>query len=316
MKAIIYSQYGKADVLKLAEVEPPVLKPNTVVVKNYASSVNPIDWKIRSGLLRPLSGIKPPIRCGSDFAGEIVQLGLGASRFKVGDRVYGFVSPIKGGAYAQQLCVPEKQLAMMPELLNYADAGVIPLAGLTAYTVLKKIAALKPNDRIVINGCSGGVGVMAIQLAKVLGAYVIGICSDKNHQLALSLGVDEIVDYQRNPDLKGIEKIDVFFDVVSNRTPAKIKNLLTADGIYVNTLPRLPALVGNVLVNLFARQKSYTVLVKPSGLLLADLNQWLVTGQLKAVIEKSYLLSDMVSAQQHSEAGHVCGKLAVRIDSV
>ena len=193
MKAVSYKRYGRADVLNLVEVAEPVLKWGHVLIRNYASSVNPIDWKLRSGMLRPLSGFTPPARCGCDFAGEVIRVAEGCSQFKVGDSVFGFLHPLRGGAYAEKIAIDEKLLTLIPSKLTHAEAAVVPLAGLTAYDAMTRVVKLEANQRIIINGCTGGVGSMAVQIAKIIGAYVIGVCSHKNHSLALELGADEVV---------------------------------------------------------------------------------------------------------------------------
>ena len=313
MKAISYSQYGSAEVLKLTNAPQPILKPHMVRIRNHASSINPIDWKIRSGQLKLLSGMRPPAFCGSDFAGEVIEVGSKVQNYTIGDRVYGFVNPLKGGGFAEELCVAADLIAPIPDNINMAEAGVIPLTGLTAYTALTQLANVKKNDRVVIHGCSGGVGVMAIQIAKALGAYVIGVCSSSNKQLAFSLGADEVIDYNANPSLSGIAPIHVFFDVVSSFSAKGVQHMLDQGGIYINTLPKPATLLGQALCNRMKKQKQYTVLVKPHGAHLEKFNQWLATGKIHPVIEKSYPLQEIAFAHEHSEAGHVKGKLSIVI---
>ena len=212
MQAVTYSHYGSSDTLTISTVDQPVLKPGCVLIKNFASSINPIDWKIRSGHLRPLSGFKPPKRCGSDFAGEIIAVADATSSFKIGDKVYGFNSPIKGGGFAEYVVANTKHIGLIPNKLDFTDAGVIPLSALTALDALSGIANLQSGQRVIINGCSGGVGTFAVQIAKALGAYVIGVCSSSNHALAHSLGADEVLDYTTPEYLRDIKHIDLFFD--------------------------------------------------------------------------------------------------------
>jgi len=313
MQAIVYKKYGTADVLECQTVPLPTIKKGFVRIQNEFSSINPIDWKIRAGQLRPLSGITPPQRCGSDVAGTVIELGTGVTRFNLGDRVYGFVNPIGGGAFAEQVCVSEKKLALIPDSLTFEQAAVIPLAGLTAYDALTRVSAVQSGECVLINGCAGGVGVMAVQIAKILGAYVIGVCSAGNRALALSIGVDEVVDYQQHPALDPVDSVDVFFDVVSNRSFSAMRFLLSERGRYVNTLPNPKGLLLNPLLNLFHRQQSKTVMVKSSGAALSRLNVWIDAGNLKPIIESTYSMSDMARAQNKSEAGHVKGKLAIQI---
>ena len=315
MQALTYSKYGDEHVLELSEVPVPRLGEQDVLINNHYSSINPIDWKIRRGMLRPLSGWSPPKRCGSDFAGKVIAVGTKVQQYHVGDRVYGFVNPIKGGGFSQQLAVPQSQLALIPDDITDQQAGVIPLAALTAFTALKKLARLCCDQRVLINGGSGGVGVMAVQIAKQMGAKVIAVCSEKNRSLLLSLGADDVLDYQQPDYLKSVKNIDVFFDVVSLANFQHVQSCLTDAGIYIKTLPHPITWICDVIHNWRSRQKRMTVLVKPDGSMLHELNEWLSKGQVRPVIERVYPLAQCALAQKHSEAGHVQGKLAIDIQS-
>ena len=253
MQAVHYQRYGDPSVLHIVTVSQPKLQPGHVLIENHASSVNPIDWKIRKGMLKPLSGFTPPKRCGSDFAGVIVAKHPSVTEFNVGDSVYGFVDPLKGGAYAEYLVADQNVLATIPSSLDFKQAAVIPLAALTAFESLTRLGKTKAGNRVVINGCSGGVGSFAVQIAKALGAYVIGVCSEKNHALALELGADKVLDYHQPNHLNELKDLNVFFDTVSSQSLAKIKHTLTKDGTYIYTTPGIQSFVKDPLCNLFRR---------------------------------------------------------------
>lgn len=311
MKAVHYKRYGNPNVLEIITVDKPKLKPGHVLIQNHASSVNPIDWKIRKGMLRPISGFTPPTRCGSDFAGVIVDTHPSVKRYRVGDKVYGFLNPLKGGAYAEYLVADQNTLATIPASLDFEHAAVIPLAGLTAFESLTRIGKTQPGNRVVINGCSGGVGTFAVQIAKALGAYVIGVCSKKKHAVAMELGADEVIDYHQPNHLRNLRDINVFFDVVSSQSLPLIKHTLTRNGVYIHTHPGIHSLCKEPLCNLFSNQKSLSILVKPNGQSLETLNQWVESGQLYPLIEACYHLSDIKEAQKNSENNRVTGKLAI-----
>ncbi len=311
MKAVHYKRYGDPNVLEIITVDKPKLKPGHVLIQNHASSVNPIDWKIRKGMLRPISGFTPPSRCGSDFAGVIVDTHPSVKRYRAGDRVYGFVNPLKGGAYAQYLVADQNVLATIPASLDFEHAAVIPLAGLTAFESLTRIGKTQPGNRVVINGCSGGVGTFAVQIAKALGAHVIGICSEKKHAVAMELGADEVIDYHQPDHLQTLRDINVFFDTVSSQSLAKIKHTLTKNGTYIYTLPEIKSFVKEPFCNLFNNQKSLPILVKPNGQSLETLSQWVESGQLSPKIEAFYHLNNIQEAQKQSENNRVTGKIAI-----
>jgi len=300
-------------VLQIVDVAEPSIKKGQVLIRNFASSVNPIDWKIRSGMLRPLSGMFPPFRCGCDFAGEIIDMASDVTGFAMGDRVFGFLSPLKPGAYAELVAVDAALLAHIPNNLSYTEAAVVPLAGLTAYDALTRVVPLAAGQRIIINGCSGGVGTMAIQIAKIIGADVVGVCSHKNHALALELGADEAIDYHENPKFRGVGSADVFFDVVGSRSLSTVQSVLKTNGVYVHTLPELKTFLIDPLLNVSSKQKSRVVMVKSSGVSLQVLSEWMSNHLLKPVIERGYSLEEISAAQVHSETGRTKGKVSVVI---
>lgn len=314
MKQIFYRKYGSTDSIELGSSDEPSVSTGTMIVRNYASSVNPIDWKIRAGQLRPLSGLLSPGAAGCDFAGEVEVVAPGVTQFKPGDRVYGFLFPLKGGAYAEHVAVPVGCAALIPPNLNFEEAGVVPLSGLTAYDALTRVTQLKEGHRVIINGCSGGVGTMALQIAKILGAYVIGVCSKKNHSLAMELGADEVIDYHENPTLSGTSPVDILFDVVGSQPLSISSPLLKEDGIHVHTLPELKTFVIDPLMNVLSKKKTRPVIVKPNGQSLDNLSKWIEAGLLKPHIGASFSLENMREAQALSETGRAVGKISIQID--
>lgn len=311
MQAITISQYGDPARLKLSNLPTPTPKDNEILIENHGSSVNPIDWKIRNGSLRLISGIiRPPSMLGSDFAGVIIKVGKNVKRYKTGDRIYGFVNPLKGGAYAEKLCVTADQCALIPESLPTTEAATIPLAALTAYQALCHIAQLKPGQWIAINGCSGGVGVMATQIATALGANVIGICSAKNHKLARTLGAIETIDYTQQTTLSSSNLCDVFFDVVGNQCHNPLHHIIKPNNSkYITTLPNLKT----SLLSCFTKRQH--VMAKPNSKDLQAINQMVNNKQIKTIIDQSYDLIDIAKAHAKSETGRVVGKLNIKISN-
>src|SRR5215467_663701 len=201
MNAVIAERYGGPEVLELADVPVPKLGPNGVLVQVHASSVNPIDWKLRSGHLKALMDFVFPVIWGTDFAGVVTETGSGVTFFKPGDEVYGFkdgrVAKTYRGTYAEFAVVPEKVAARKPANLTHEEAAAIPLAAVTAWQVLVTTGRLKPGNRVLIHAGAGGVGTFAIQIAKALGAYVAATAGTHNQDFLRQLGADMPIDYEK-----------------------------------------------------------------------------------------------------------------------
>ena len=236
MKAIVIRGYGAAEVLQYEDVEKPKIQPEQLLVKVHASSVNPIDWKTRKGMLSILTGNKFPLILGFDVAGEVVEVGSQVTRFKVGDAIYGSTS-FPGGAYAELAVVTESLAAPKPKNMSYEEAATVPLAALTALQALRDLGNIKSGQTVLINGASGGVGVFAVQIAKALGAEVTGVCSSKNLDLVKSLNADLVIDYTQQDFTQGNVQYDMIFDAVAKRSFSDSRKVLKPNGVYVSTLP-------------------------------------------------------------------------------
>lgn len=312
MKAVFYNKYGPPDVLEIGELENPKISEGEILVQAYASSVNPVDWKIRKGDLKIFTGKKFPKGLGGDIAGKIVEVGKKAAGFEVGDEVYGKISGFKGNAYAEFVIAKPTDLAQKPANLNFNEAATVPLAALTAYQALVNLGGITKNSRVLINGCSGGVGHFGVQIAKTLGAHVIGVCSTKNTALAKDLGADKVIDYTKENVTDKKEKYDIFFDAVANQSYSKIKPILNKNGRYVSTLPSVGVIL-NSIIGLFSSKKAKMINVKSNPQDLLQITKWIENGKLKPIIDKVYPLEDVQEAHRYSETGRVIGKLALSI---
>ena len=207
MKAIVYHEYGSPDVLALQEVAEPAVTDGSVLVHIRAASANPYDWHFMRGIpyfMRAISGLRKPKhrQLGSDMAGEVVAVGKGVTRFQPGDAGFGFVSH---GGFAEYVAVAEDLLGRKPDTLTFEQAAAVPLAGLTALQGLRDAGQVRPGQRVLIVGASGGVGTFAVQLARAFGAEVTGVCSTRNVALVYSLGADQVIDYTREDFTDGPE---------------------------------------------------------------------------------------------------------------
>lgn len=315
MQAIVIPKYGAADVLTAQAVETPILQADQVLIQVQASSVNPVDWKIRRGQLKVLTQL--PFIPGADVAGTVVAVGNQVKRFQVGNQVYAMVDPLKGGAYAEQIAVAEPHVCAKPFDLSMTDAAIVPLAGLTALQALRDRGQIQSGQQVLINGASGGVGSFAVQIAKLFGATVTGICSTKNLETVRSLGADMVIDYTKTDITRGSAKYDLIFDVVSRLSYGKCRPILTAQGIYVNTDPQPLILLQNWISQarsrLLAGTAAKTVVVQPSGEDLATLKAWIEAGGITPLRDRTYALSDIADAHRYSETGHAVGKIGLSI---
>lgn len=313
MKAIITRKYGGIEVLEYQEVENPVLKENEILVQVYACSVNPIDWKVRKGDFKIITGIKPPKILGNDYAGIVAEVGAQVTKYKPGDAVWGFVEAFNRGTYAEFVKVKEEEIGPKPQTLSFEEAASIPLVGLTAYQAFIYTAQLKKGDHIIVNGSSGGVGLAAVQIAKALECKVTGVCSTKNLQLTKEMGADEAIDYTKESVLQYRQRYDIFFDVVANQSFSQAKVTLKSGGTYVRTLPSFRTMILGPLLNPFGAKKAKTMDCKPSAGDLAMLKQMVESGKLIPVIEKVYPLEQVQEAHIRSESGRVVGKLVLNV---
>ena len=220
MRAIVYSDYGSPDVLKLTNVAKPVPTDDQLLVKVRAASVNPYDWHFVRGtpyLMRLGTGLRKPksIRLGVDFAGTVEAVGKNVADFKPGDEVYGG----KGGAFAEYLCISAQNAIRKPSDLTFEQAGAVYIAGSTALQALRNEGKIQPGQRVLINGASGGVGTFAVQIGKALGARVTGVCSTRNIEMVRSLGAEEVIDYTKEDFAKGGQQYDLIVDNVPNHSP-------------------------------------------------------------------------------------------------
>ncbi len=312
MKAVFYNKYGSADVLEIVELEKPKINEETILVQVHAASVNPVDWKIRNGSIKILTGKKFPKGLGRDIAGEIVEVGEKVTGFEVGDEVYGKLSGLKSNAYAEYVVVKPRDLFRKPINLNFIKAATVPLAALTAYQALVNHGELTKGSKVLINGCSGGVGHFALQIAKALGAHVTGVCSTKNIALAKELGADKVIDYTKINVIHKNEKYDIFFDAVANQSYGKIKPILNNKGRYVTTLPALSVIL-NSITGIFSSKKARMINVKSRPQDLQLITEMIENGQLKPVIDKIYPLDKVREAHRYSETGRVVGKIALSL---
>ncbi|MCU0534041.1 MAG: NAD(P)-dependent alcohol dehydrogenase [Hydrococcus sp. Prado102] len=315
MKAVSINRYGSPDVLQYADVEKPSVTGDRLLIKVYASSINPVDWKIRQGMLQVITGYKFPIILGFDVAGEVVEVGANVTNFKTGDAVYAYLDPVPGGAYAEYAAVSERFVSLKPSNLSYEQAAVVPLAATTALQALRDTGEIKKGQKVLINGAAGGVGTFAVQIAKAYETDVTAVCSTKNVELVKGLGADRVIDYSQQDFTKDTEKYDIIFDVVGKRSFSECNNNLLDRGIYISLLPSPDVLLNGFLTFFIPGKKAKLFVAKASGKDLAYLKELIEANKIRPIIDRTYPLSQIADAHRYSEEGRTVGKIAIAINS-
>ena len=323
MKAIILDKYGSPDVLELREIDKPVVTDDDVLVRVRAASANAIDWHLMTGLpylLRTQSGLlRPKVdRLGVDLAGQVEAVGKDVTRLRPGDEVYGGVdeeAPGKAmpelGSFAEYVCVSEGSVVPKPANLTFEQAAAVSVAGMTALQGLRDMGRIRPGQKVLINGASGGVGTFAVQIAKSFGAEVTGVCSTTNVDMVRSIGADQVIDYTREDFTRGGQRYDLMLDNVGNRSPSECRRALKPKGVYVASFGRperrwlgpVPELLKMSVLAPFVSQKMVTWVTKPNEGDLLTLSELLEAGKVTPVIDRTYPLSETPEAMEYLGEG-------------
>ena len=328
MQAIVSTEYGSPERLRLAEVDKPALEPDAVLIRVRAASVNPYDWHLirgepyvgrlmGMGLRRPSDS-----RRGVDTAGTIDAVGENVIGWQPGDEVFGRCS----GAFAEYVLGDPEKLVAKPARLTFEEAAAIPIAGVTALQALRDGGAVRPGQRVLINGAAGGVGTFAVQIAKSLGAEVTGVCSTRNVDMVRSLGADHVIDYTKEDFTKSEQRYDVIFDNVQNHTFSERRHVLTPNGICVlvglggagwhaDTGTHLIRSFTTPLMSKFTNQKFTFFVAQLNHNDLAFLGDLMQSGKVTPVIDKTYKsLGEVKDALAYLEEGHARGKVVIGVE--
>jgi NADPH:quinone reductase-like Zn-dependent oxidoreductase len=307
MRAAVYDEYGEADVLSVREHDDPPVGPDTVLVRARATSVNPVDWKIRKGYLRGAYPHHPPIIPGWDVAGVVEAVGPAVvTGLEVGDEVYGYVrrDDVCWGTAAELVPAPQRTVTRKPASLSFEEAAAVPLAGLTAYQCLVEALDVGAGDRVLVHAAAGGVGRFAVQVAQALGASVVGTASPRNHDALRALGVEEVVDYTAGPVSEQLSTpVDAVLDLVGG-------DALSDAPRQVKDTARVASVIdpGTVL-GLGGRY----VFVRPEREHLDALARLADEGKLRVDVAARYPLERIADAHRDSESGHTSGKIVVTL---
>jgi NADPH:quinone reductase-like Zn-dependent oxidoreductase len=321
MKAMFYDKYGSFDDLVLKDIEMPSAKNDEVLVRVHAAglhigdcfSVRGAPYLIRtvSGLLKPKYGIP-----GFDLAGRVEAVGNKVKLFRPGDEVFG----AGNGTCAEYVCTNEARLALKPANLTFEEAAALPTSATPALQAVRDVGKVQPGQKVLINGASGGVGTFAVQIAKAFGAEVTGVCGPTNVDMVRSIGADYVIDYTQEDFTKGKQRYDFIVDNVENRSLSDCRRALTPTGtLLLNSgtgatgVKMLVRMFKPLVMSPFVRQKLRRHITSPNHNDLVALADLVMSGQLKAVIDRTYTLQQTPEALAYIEGGHARGKVVVTV---
>jgi NADPH:quinone reductase-like Zn-dependent oxidoreductase len=323
MKAIVQTEYGSAGVLRLEDVNKPIVPDNGVLVRVHAASVHAGDWHLMRGtpfLIRFIFGglLKPKIKIlGTDAAGRVEAVGKDVTQFNLGDEVFGDLSECGFGAFAEYVCVPETALALKPVNMTFEEAATVPVSALAALQGLRDVGQIQSGQKVLINGASGGVGSFAVQIAKAYGAEVTGVCSTSKVDMVRAIGADHVIDYTRADLTQNGQRYDLILDAAAYRSVFDYLPTLTPKGTYV--------LVGGSTARLFlvmflgswiskiSRRNVKCQVSKPNQADLVILKDLIEAGKIAPFIDRRYSLSEVPAAISHLEQRQVRGKVSITV---
>jgi NADPH:quinone reductase-like Zn-dependent oxidoreductase len=308
MKAVQIHEFGGPEVLKFEDAPKPKPGADEVLIRVFASGVNPVDWKIREGQAKKKFPVKFPLIPGWDVSGEIEEVGSDIVNFRKGDEIYGRLDTTKNGTYAEYVVAKASQVNEKPKSIDHERAAAVPHAGLTAWQALFDHGGLQRGQKVLIHAASGGVGTFAVQFAKWKGAYVIGTTSKENMDFVKQLGADEVIDYKNEKFENKLKDIDLVIDLVGGDTQRRSLKVIKKGGRLITTVQPQNEDA--------AKQKDIHVegfMAQSLAEELEQIKQLIDSGKVKPVIAKVMPLKDAVKAQELSEEGHTRGKIVLQV---
>ncbi|KAF2775767.1 MULTISPECIES: NADP-dependent oxidoreductase [Streptomyces] len=310
MRAISQDVLGGPEVLKEVRLERPEPRPNEVLVRVRAAGVNPTDWKHRAtgGFLG-----EPPFVLGWDVSGVVESVGIGVAAFRPGDEVFGMLSyPFGHGSHAEYVTAPARAFTHKPAGIDHVQAGALPLVSLTAWHALVERADVRPGQRVLVHAAAGGVGHVAVQIAKARGAHVIGTASAGKHEFLRSLGADETVDYRETDFAEAVKDVDVVLDTIGGDTSLRSLRVLRPGGVVVSILP-----VGSDEFYEEAERlgvRAVRMLVDADRAGMEEVARLVESGKLRATVAGTFPLAEAARAHAQGETGRTTGKLVLVVD--
>ena len=334
MKAIVYHHYGSLDVLTYEDIEKPTPRDDEVLIRVYAAAVNPLDGGSVKGGGRVVNGLRKPriTGLGVDVAGRVEAVGRKVTQFKPGDEVFGACVSypqasgakvwVCSGAFAEYACASESTLVLKPGNVTFEQAAAAPVAAFTALQGLRDKGKIQPGRKVLINGAAGGVGTLAVQIAKSLGAEVTGVCSTRNVDMVRSIGADQVIDYTQEDFTEMAKRYDLLFDFIGNHSLSGCLRVLNPKGVCVmagempgrGIIGLVARLISALVLSKFISKKLMVFLAKPNKEDLNAIRELMAAGKVKPVIDKSYRLSEVPDAIRYLEHKHARGKVVINLE--
>lgn len=321
MQAIVCTQYGPPDLIKLKEVDKPSPKENEVLIKIIGSSVNAADWHMMRAdpfIVRFFGGLfKPKFKIlGADIAGVVEEVGSAITNFKIGDEVFGDLAQINFGGFAEYVCAVENLIALKPTNLSFEEAAAVPLAAVSALQGLRDKGKIEKGQQVLINGASGGVGTYAVQIAKAFEAEVTAVCSTGKIDMVRSIGADHVIDYTKENFTKSGKRYDLILAANGYHSIFDYKRVLKPNGRYVMIGGKGKQMAGAMfigpIISMFGKKKLGFVAASANQNDLIFLTKLIEAGKVKPVIDRIYKLSDVADAIRYLEEGHAIGKIVIK----
>ncbi len=308
MKKVIFNKYGSLDDLQMVETAIPSIQENELLVKVKAAAINPLDWKIIEGQMKMITGSKFPKGVAFDFAGVVEKTGSGVNAFQVGDAVFGAMTAMKGEALAEYLVIAEPSAYKKPDSISFETAAAMTSVGAAALHVFQKAKA-KSGDHILINGASGGVGLLALQMAKKQGMHVTAVASGKGLSYLEKWAPDALIDYKSGQNLGQNPTFDAVFELSGSLPFGKAKPLMKPKSAFVSSLPNPKDMVLSFVNNLWSSKKFEIIMATPTQENLRDLCEWVTQKGLEITIAKTFPMQEFREAYRFARQGGVIGKV-------
>jgi NADPH:quinone reductase-like Zn-dependent oxidoreductase len=314
MKTIAYKEFGGTAVLQTIEESKPVVLADQVLVKVKAVAINPLDWKIRKGEMKLMSGSKFPKHTGTDFSGTIEEVGSSVTNFKKGEEVFGIVkNNMKEGALGEYVAVPASLVWKKPRDINFVQAAAIPTVGFAAVMVLQKMGKITANSRILINGAAGGFGMFLLQLLKLKGATTTAVVGTNAIDIVKEWGANTVIDYKKEDVLtKGIS-YDVVVDLSGRMGYNNARRIMKSKSMFINPIPNPVDILTNPIKNLFRGKKHIVLLSAPSAQYIDELLNAIANG-LKIEVSKVFPFTQSKEAYEFAEKGGTIGKVVIEVN--
>ncbi|MEE2961739.1 MAG: NAD(P)-dependent alcohol dehydrogenase [Myxococcota bacterium] len=312
MRAIAYRKHGQIEELQEVDIPEPKTGRNRVLVAVHSIGLNPLDYRLRRGEMGKLTAFSKPKLIGSDFSGHVLEVGSHVADLSKGDRVYGMVFQPLTGTSADRISVKRQNLSQSPFNVDDTTAATIPLAALTAYQSLHNLAHLQADQRVLLNGASGGVGTYGLQLAKIAGAHVTAVTSHRNADWVQELGADKVIDYTQHDFTLMDATYDVIFDAYGNRSFPEARACLTEKGVYISTIPSVKNF-GQSMCNMLRGPQNKIIMVKSVAADLDNIRALVESGKLKPIVDSQFERDQIHAAYAKLETKRARGKIGVRM---